>query len=70
MHTEAMSGVPTPLWLPPKVLDRFLAYETDVGGRIKTSQWGSNQNQPLFFFKPVGVVFASGDLGISRQIQR
>jgi len=21
-----------------------------VSGRIKTSQWGSNQNQPLFFF--------------------
>jgi hypothetical protein len=24
-----------------------------VGGRIKTSQLGSNQNQPLFFYKPV-----------------
>jgi hypothetical protein len=31
-----------------------------VGGRIKTSQWGSNQNQPLFSFKPVGDVLARG----------
>jgi hypothetical protein len=31
-----------------------------VGGRIKTSQWGSNQNQPLLSFKPVGDVLARG----------
>jgi hypothetical protein len=29
MHTEAMSGVPTPLWLPPKVQERVLAYEKE-----------------------------------------
>jgi MFS superfamily sulfate permease-like transporter len=40
-----------------------------VSGRIKTSQWGSNQNQPLFSFKPVRVILARGDLS-SRQIQR
>ena len=36
-----------------------------VGGRIKTSQWGSNQNQPLFSFKPVRVILARGDLRFS-----
>ena len=29
MHTEAMSGVPTPLWLPPRVLEGVLAYEKE-----------------------------------------
>jgi hypothetical protein len=29
MHTEAVSGVPTPLWLPPEVQDRVLAYEKE-----------------------------------------
>ena len=31
-----------------------------VGGRIKTSQWGSNQTQPLISFKPVGDALARG----------
>ena len=31
MHTEAISGVPTPLWLPPNVQDRVLAYEKEHG---------------------------------------
>jgi hypothetical protein len=40
-----------------------------VSGRFKTSQSGSNQNQPLFSFKPVRVILARGDLS-SWQIQR
>jgi hypothetical protein len=47
----------------------FLPRALGVRGRIKTSQWGSNQNQPLFSFKPVIVILARGDLN-SRQIQR
>ena len=31
-----------------------------VGGRIKTSQLGSNQNQPLFSYKPFEDVLARG----------
>jgi predicted nucleic acid-binding protein len=43
-----------------KELASDLLRDVNVGGRIKTSQWGSNQNQPLFSFKPVGDVLARG----------
>jgi hypothetical protein len=35
-----------------------------VGGRFKTGQLGSNQNQPLFTFKSREDVLASSDWGL------
>ena len=32
-----------------------------VGGRFKTGQLGSNQNQPLFLFRTIGDILARSD---------
>src|SRR5580700_5610040 len=57
------------MWVPPEVREPVLlhaptrksvGYFGAVGGRIKTSQLGSNQNQPLFSYKPFEDVLARG----------
>ena len=55
-----IDSVPTAATVPPCGFSFTVSGMMIVGGRIKTSQWGSNQNQPLFSFKPVGDVLARG----------
>jgi hypothetical protein len=47
-----------PAMAPTNPLAKF-----DVGGRVKTGQLGSNQNQPLLLFKSREDVLASSDCG-------